>query len=353
MRMGRIKYLGAWVFPSGSLEEEIVGAHEGAGAELGAEVDEGVLEGGAFLVAVGVEEAGEGGVGAGVDVGEFGAEHADADPPVPGFGEQALGHGVEILRQAGGFEEAFTAFDLVHVGVADFDTEGAGAFFVPAHPEDEVVDELAQGGDEEGFVDGVFLERALVAVGLGGFAGGDDRAFVDAPAEIAQGFGSAAGEQAEEVDRDIGDLLDAGEAGGFQHPAEFRADSGQPPDVEGGEERAFFPVGDGDEPVWLAQFRGDLGNQLVAGDSLGDPDLEALGDGFPDGVRGGAGFHPAVPRHVEIPLVDAGDFDFRGKIVGVAEHQAAEEFVLLEVAGDEDEVRAGAHRPGGGHRWIP
>src|SRR5262249_26287992 len=89
----------------------------------------------------------------------------------------------------------------------------------------------------------------------------------------------------------------------------------------------------------------------IGADAFTDGEFEGLTDGVADGSGNVlSGFADAC--QIKVALVNRADFDVGREIVGVGKHEAREEFILLEVAGQEDEFRTKPPGYGAGHRGV-
>ncbi len=340
---------GGWWFA----QMEIVAAEEDGVAAGMAELIDDAGEAFAGVVLLGVAVEGEfGAEEAVVDVGQFEGDHAEADASFPGSGEEGMEPAVDVGLEVGWFGEAFGALILGHVVVANLEGEGANAFAFGADFGEEPVGHPAEHGFDVGFVGEIGFERFLVTEGFLGFAGGDERSFVDAVGELAQGAGLAAEQQFEQIERGFGNMADLGEAGGVEAGGGFGTDAGEPAVGQGMEERDFVAERHRGEGGGFMEFGSDLADEFVRGEPFADGDFERLPNGVANGFGDFDGRFLVVGGEIEVTFVDGGLLDVRGEVVAVTEHPVGELFVAFEIAGEDDEFGAEFACPGGGHGGV-
>jgi len=101
----------------------------------------------------------------------------------------------------------------------------------------------------------------------------------------------------------LSDVTDLRQTGGVEPLRGGRADAGQPLVRQRMQERDFIPGPDFIEGRRLRQFRGNLADELVAGDALADGDLQRLPDGRADGF-GDVERWPGYRAQVEVAFVN-------------------------------------------------
>ena len=132
----------------------------------------------------------------------------------------------------------------------------------------------------------------------------------------------------------------------------LRPDAWEPLGFQRAKEITLIARGHLQEARWLFQFRGDRADQLVAGDTLGNRDFQALADGLPNNFRDFPSGAFPIAAQVEIALVYRGDFDRGREVVGVAEHEAAEPLILLKIARNHDKARTNLPRSSSWHCGV-
>ena len=75
---------------------------------------------------------------------------------------------------------------------------------------------------------------------------------------------------------------------------------------------------------------------------MGNGNFEGLLDGAGEGGGRFAWVTAELAGKIKVAFVDGADLDVGGEIVGISEHELREAFIFLEVAWNEDEIRAEA-----------
>ncbi len=180
---------------------------------------------------------------------------------------------VELDLQVRRLIEAAAALILRKVVIAHPDRERTNHLPVPAYAGHELIGHAAEHGFDIILIGHVRVEGALVTVGLGRRAFGNNRARVLTEGETMQLRCAVPDKEGQGINIGLRDLPDPGKPGCIHSPGGAGTDAGQAAIGQGVEKAALLAGKDLDEARGLAQLRGDLADQLVARQALADRNL--------------------------------------------------------------------------------
>src|SRR5579872_6028706 len=99
------------------------------------------------------------------------------------------------------------------------------------------------------------------------------------------------------------------------------------------------------------EFGSDLADEFIARDAFADRELERLTNCVADRLSNANGRF-ARSGKIKVTFINRTDLNVRGEIIRIRKHQPGEEFVFIEIPGNQDEFGAKPPRLDAGHGRV-